>query len=742
MQYLLISDDQSFLNRPPLGPVPSQSRTCSDRLPIDPTMASQGTKRKRDHESSDSSIETTLTTDVIMENARQILQRVTKISDLIDKGSRKKATIGIFGKSGEGKSSLLSAIVGKKELLPSGCFGACTAVVTQVEANLDDSNYTAEIELFSKEEWENELKEAFKDIKDESEERNEDLIEIAVEKITALYGDDADQKTLEELQNDEKFTEIETFLSVSKKIISNSNLSEFTNEAASFIQHSESSSGDWFWPLVKSVTIKIPDCHKLLEHIVLLDLPGTGDCNKIRDDLWKTKLRECSSVWIVSAINRAITDRDPWGMLKHCIEELGPGGKCKSINFICTKTDDINLGAYIRSARLPRDQIPEDKDQKKTCILHRNEHAKTRVKEKFENSDIKKIFNTDNQFQVFTVSSNAFFDNSLNLESSETEIPKLQDDLRNLNKSINIELTREYVNKAKGVLSLIHSDQLDNDKKVMEMKVIEFKKNLKESLIELEKYFKSIYKDLEQHLSKGVEESVNSCVASTKKLIASNKEGRGFHKILRALCKNYGCYWSKNWDVVLDLNKSLAKHLHKNIYDDFCKIFPVTGKTEKSVQEQTDKFSIIQSDSAYPRSDILHHIHNFIKIEETKLKAALNRDIVDKKKDIYSSIQITIVNEMASCYQQAAAVRGTGSMKKMQDLLINTVDQKKEDMFEKAKTEVLKKFNHFKMDIKSTLENELQETIERSHTQTSKKKWMDVSREIEELERLLDHLSD
>ncbi|KTG44673.1 hypothetical protein cypCar_00030255 [Cyprinus carpio] len=48
-------------------------------------------------------------------------------------------------------------------------------------------------------------------------------------------------------------------------------------------------------------------------------------------------------------------------MLKHCIEELGPGGKCKSINFICTKTDDINLGAYIRSARLPRDQIPEDK---------------------------------------------------------------------------------------------------------------------------------------------------------------------------------------------------------------------------------------------------------------------------------------------------------------------------------------------------------------------------------------------
>ncbi|XP_050992061.1 nuclear GTPase SLIP-GC-like isoform X1 [Labeo rohita] len=715
----------------------------SEGLSIDLTMESQGTKRKRDHESSDSSIETPLTTDMIIENARQILQRVSD-PDQIDKGSRKKATIGIFGKSGEGKSSLLSAILGKQELLPSGCFGACTAVVTQVEANLTDSNYTAEIEFFSEKEWEKELKDLFRYLKDDSEGRNEDLVDIAVEKITALYGDDADQKTLEELQNDEKFAEIETSLSTSKKIISNSKLSEFTNDIASFIQHSQSSSGDWYWPLVKSVTIKIPDCRELLEHIILLDLPGTGDCNKTRDDLWKSKLSECSSVWIVSNINRAITDRDPWGILKHCIEELGPGGKCKSINFVCTKTDDINPEAYMRSARLSRDQIPDDKDKKKTCILHRNQHAKTRVEEKFKNSEIKEIFtkNTDNQFQVFTVSSNAFFDHSLNLESSETEIPKLQDDLRNLNKSINREMTRDYVSKAKGHLSLMQSGQLDKDNKTIEMKVSEFQENLKKSLTELDKYFDSIYNDLEQHLSKGVKESVNSCVDSTKKLIASNTNGRGFHKILGALCKNYGCYWSKNWDVVLDLNKTLAKDLQKNIHDEFCKIFPVTGKTGKSVQEQIDKFSIIQSDSAYPSSDKLHHIQNFIKIEEIKLKTALNRDIVDRKKEIYSSIQITIVKEMASCYQQAAAIKGTGSMKKMQDLLIATVDEKKQDMFNNAKMEALNSFNNLKLDIKSALENELQEAIERSQSQTSERTRKDFSREIEELERLLQQLSD
>ncbi|KAL0166734.1 hypothetical protein M9458_038578, partial [Cirrhinus mrigala] len=59
-----------------------------------------------------------------------------------------------------------------------------------------------------------ELKDLFRYLKDDGEDRNEDLFETAVEKITALYGDDADQKTLEELQNEEKFAEIETFLSI------------------------------------------------------------------------------------------------------------------------------------------------------------------------------------------------------------------------------------------------------------------------------------------------------------------------------------------------------------------------------------------------------------------------------------------------------------------------------------------------------------------------------------------------
>ncbi|XP_048058927.1 nuclear GTPase SLIP-GC-like isoform X2 [Megalobrama amblycephala] len=702
----------------------------------------------------------------IMLKAKQIMKRVTDnlVHTIIMQGdiiskinkmnnvSRKKATIGSFGKSGEGKSSLLSAVLGKRNLLPSGCFGACTPVVIQVEANLTDSNYIAEIHLVSEEDWEKELKDLFTVLSeartsDSEEDMNDNLVEVAEEKITALYGADADKKTLEELKNVEKYAEIKTFLSTCEdnmKTISKSDVSKFANDISCYILRSQSSPGGWYWPLVKSVTIKIPDCRELLEHIVLVDLPGTGDCNKIRDDMWKSKLRDCSSVWIVSDVKRAVTDKDPWGILKHCVEELGPGGECKSINFICTKTDDINPAAYIRAERLTIDHNLEDKDQKKVCILHRNDHAKTRMKEKFEISEIKKRFS--NVFlQVFTVSSNAFFDTNLNLESIETEIPKLQDDLRILNKNINRELTRDYVNEAKGVLSLIQSVQLDTDKKTAETKdkiYTELEKNLKKALKELDSCFDTIYNDLEQRLSNGVKESVQLCVASTKAMISPNIDKRGFHKILQALCKNGGCYWSKNWDVILDLNKQLTRHMHEYINEYFNLIFPVTGTTGKSVQEQIDKFSIIQNDSASPGSPILHHIQNFIKTEETKLKASLKRDVVDAKKQIYSSIQITIKKEMSSCYEEAAAVTGIGSMKKRQELLITTVDKMKHNMFKKAKTEVLKKLQKLKLYIKDALESELKRSMKLSLSQTSKIKLMDVSKETELLERLSEQLSD
>jgi len=42
----------------------------------------------------------------------------------------------------------------------------------------------------------------------------------------------------------------------------------------------------WYWPLVNCVTVRVPK-NDLLQHVTLVDLPGNGDHNKSRNDMWK-----------------------------------------------------------------------------------------------------------------------------------------------------------------------------------------------------------------------------------------------------------------------------------------------------------------------------------------------------------------------------------------------------------------------------------------------------------------------
>ncbi|KAK2915789.1 hypothetical protein Q8A67_000163 [Cirrhinus molitorella] len=597
---------------------PLQSGVSTDAFSTQTTVISHGVKRKRD-ESPDFTAQSLMTKDTEIRNkAKQIIEGVLvqiqainytdhtvnalktdivkAISKLNKKDSIKKATIGMFGRTGVGKSSLINAVLGEY-LLPSSCMSACTSVITQVEANLSDSNYTAEIEFISKEEWENEI------VSSEENDDRENLIKESFEDmVIALYGAGAGKKSLKELKKEDKYVEINSVLSIGKVTVSNQNLSDFTREVSQYIKNNDSNPGGWFWPLVKSVTIKTPKCRELLEHIVLVDIPGTGDCNKIRDDLWRTKLKHCSSVWLVSDINRAVSDKDPWEILEHCIQDLGGGGECKHINFICTKTD----------------QISERYDLETKCILHRNNVAKEAVKKKLKNAgnrDSKERFITD----VFTVSSEAFLNpKKAVLEATETEIPKLRDALKNLNKDIDRKLTRAYVNEAKGVLSLIQSVQLDADEKMTKAKVhSDLEINLQRALKELERQFDSCYKTLEECLSAGVEESVRSCLKTTQDMITSvrPKDNRGFHKIYRAMCERNGYYWPKAWDAPLELNTCLSRHMYDNLDEEFELIFPIDDniKTGKSLQEHLDKFSIIQSDT--PRSLWQKHIENFIKTQ-------------------------------------------------------------------------------------------------------------------------------
>ena len=63
---------------------------------------------------------------------------------------------------------------------------------------------------------------------------------------------------------------------------------ELSNKIVKYVSASneEDNGVRQYWPLVECVTVRLPN-KDLLQHITLVDLPGNGDRNKSRDNMWK-----------------------------------------------------------------------------------------------------------------------------------------------------------------------------------------------------------------------------------------------------------------------------------------------------------------------------------------------------------------------------------------------------------------------------------------------------------------------
>lgn len=264
-----------------------------------------------------------------------------------------------MGNTGAGKSSVINALLEEERLVPTNCMRACTAVVTEISYNYEQAPYRSEIEFITIPDWRKELETMFSDLLDSEgkvsrECSNEDTeAGIAYAKIKAVYP----QKTKEDIAKstiDSMLREVSHILGSSKKIEESDSL-RFYKRLQHFVESKEKTTGEKtkdkkkerkemeFWPLIRVVRLYVKS-PPLSTGAVIVDLPGVHDSNAARAAVAEGYMKQCTGLWIVAPITRAVDDKAAKTLLGESFKrQLKMDGGFNAVTFICSKTDDISL---------------------------------------------------------------------------------------------------------------------------------------------------------------------------------------------------------------------------------------------------------------------------------------------------------------------------------------------------------------------------------------------------------------
>jgi hypothetical protein len=107
-----------------------------------------------------------------------------------------------------------------------------------------------------------------------------------------------------------------------------------------------------YWPLIKVVRLYVK-APALSTGAVIVDLPGVHDSNAARAAVAQGYMKQCTGLWIVAPINRAVDDKAAKTLLGESFKrQLKYDGGFSSVTFICSKTDDISITEAVDTLEL------------------------------------------------------------------------------------------------------------------------------------------------------------------------------------------------------------------------------------------------------------------------------------------------------------------------------------------------------------------------------------------------------
>ncbi|XP_024200868.2 nuclear GTPase SLIP-GC isoform X3 [Pan troglodytes] len=495
------------------------------------------------------------------------------------------------------------------------------------------------------------------------------------------------------------------------------------------------------WPLIKHVEVTLPKSDLIPEGVVLVDIPGTGDFNSKRDEMWKKTIDKCSVIWVISDIERVSGGRAHEDLLNESIKAC-QRGFCRDVALVVTKMDKLHLPEYLRERKVGNQAIQSQRE----AVLERNEMIKlqrTRIlKEKLKRklpADFKVLEASD---LVYTVSAQEYWQQAL-LTEEETEIPKLREYIRKSLLDKKKRTVTKYVTEAFGLLLLTDSFNSTQNLPNEHLHMSVLRRFAEEKVELLEKAIAQCFACMEQPLQEGVRTARTSYRCILRACLVRSKGNQGFHQTLKAVCLKNGIYASRTL-ARIDLNEALTQPIYDQIDPVFGSIFRTGKPTGSALMPHIDAFKHslqekmteigIRSGWKYDSCK-----KNFLIQEISAILGGLEDHILRRKRRIYESLTASVQSDLKLCYEEAAQITGKKACERMKDAIRRGVDrQVAEGMFERAQERMQHQFQQLKAGIVEKVKGSITTMLALASSQGDGlyKELADVGSEYKEMEKL------